>query len=160
MYSNKKKIVKLNFEKNGNLMQFLLVKQLIALKNINILLYRDYSDKLKHQIFKVYTNKIYTNWRLLQFYNLNYGKFFFFHQRKFDIFSYYFFNKFTNRYMFQGQRYKILTLFNTILIQFKFKANLNFQKFFKMLLFLIRPLFGYVRRRKAKQIFIVPVPIK
>jgi ribosomal protein S7 len=62
--------------------------------------------------------------------------------------------------MFRGQRHKILNIFNNILTKFKFKANLNFQKFFKILLFVIRPLFGYVNRRKAKKKFIVPVPIK
>lgn len=92
-------------------------------------------------------------------YDLNYGRFFFFKQRKFNILSYFFFDKFKNRYMFKGQKSLITNIFNNVFIKFKLGLQINFQNIIKTLLFLTRPIFSFVRRRKAKQIFLVPVPI-
>jgi hypothetical protein len=62
--------------------------------------------------------------------------------------------------MFKGQRSLITTIFNKVFLKFKYKLNINFQKLLKALLLLMRPIFNFVYRRKAKQKLSVPVPIK
>lgn len=84
----------------------------------------------------------------------------FFNRRKHNLFAYFFFDKFKNRYMFQGQRHLITSIFNRVFLKFKFHLKINFQKILKALLFLIRPIFNYVYYRKPMHKFIVPIPIK
>jgi ribosomal protein S7 len=62
--------------------------------------------------------------------------------------------------MFKGQRSLITSIFNKVFLKFKYRFNLNFQKLLKTLLLLMRPIFNFVYRRKAKQKIAVPVPIK
>jgi hypothetical protein len=62
--------------------------------------------------------------------------------------------------MFKGQRSLLTTIFNKVFLKFKFKFNLNFQKVLKTLLIILRPLFNFVYRRKAKQKIAIPIPVK
>jgi ribosomal protein S7 len=93
-------------------------------------------------------------------YKLNRNFFSFFRHRKHNLFSYFFFDKFRNRFMPGGKRLLITSLFNKVLLKFKFYLNMNLQNIIKILLFVLRPLFNYVERRVAKQWFKVPIPIK
>lgn len=160
IYNHNKIIEKDLYARKNNIIHLVLTEQLVNFKDFKKLVSVSSKQYFKSVILGNYKNVFFENTRSLQYYHLNYGRLFFFKQRRFDIFSYFFFNKFKNRYMFRGQRNKILSIFNNVLTQFKFKVHLNFQNFLKILLFLIRPIFGYKRRRKAKQLFIVPVPLK
>lgn len=136
-----------------------LYQQLIRIdqikKNLKKLLFKKHRVNIKPIIYQYSKSSRYNS-----IYKLKNEFFFYFKRRQYNILSYFFFDKFKNRYMFKGQRSLITSIFNKVFLKFKYKFNLNFQKLLKTLLLLMRPIFNFVYRRKAKQKIAVPVPIK
>jgi len=93
-------------------------------------------------------------------YNLKFEFFFYVQPRKFDIFYSSLMRKLINRHMYKGQRYLINRVFNNVLIKMKYFVKINLQKIIKIMVTVIRPIFNFVYRRKAKQKFTVPIPIQ
>jgi ribosomal protein S7 len=124
-------------------------------KNLKKLLFKKHRINIKPIIYQYSISSRYNS-----IYQLKNEFFFYFKRRQYNILSYFFFDKFKNRYMFKGQRSLITSIFNKVFLKFKYKFNINFQKLLKTLLLLMRPIFNFVYRRKAKQRIAVPVPIK
>jgi ribosomal protein S7 len=124
-------------------------------KNLKKLLFKKHRVNIKPIIYQYSQSSRYNS-----IYQLKNEFFFYFKRRQYNILSYFFFDKFKNRYMFKGQRSLITSIFNKVFLKFKYRFNLNFQKLLKTLLLLMRPIFNFVYRRKAKQKIAVPIPIK